>query len=234
MSIWRSLSYISFSVVWCILVLELAFEFLLRPSNYDSLISADKAYAPSTARHINRYHLFFEASALLLFIPTAQCVFRNTCRDSIYLSGIESAISSVKSTEGWRAALGRLSNGLIFLRCFGLVRHWKQMWIAHTFEGNHDSEGGKCSIQDAFGNISRQDTVFIRNLLLVDSAKSRKGRLKRLLNRKKTDEQDELSPADAGITTEKQSNEEDMQLKNAASVGTALMLINSHRALASL
>ena len=118
--------------MWAILLIELVFEVLIRPSNYYSLIKSDKAFAPSTARYINRFHLVCESLALALFIPTASCSMAQTCSNSFNMS--TSALWSLTSTEDWEAAVGRLALGLTFLRAFGLVRHWKQMWIDFTFE----------------------------------------------------------------------------------------------------
>lgn len=116
---------------------------MIRPSNYLSLIETDKAYAPHTARNINKFHLGFEMIALLLFVPSIICIMTDYCEDRIWFNGVEAAMSAVKSDNVWRAALGRLNLNLTFLRSFGLVRHWKQMWIAHTFEGKDNNENSK-------------------------------------------------------------------------------------------
>ena len=123
-----------FSIVWCILALELIFEYLIRPPDYPDLIESDQAYAPSTARHINLYHMVFETMALLLFIPEFECLFDSkNCGAAIPFSGLWASIHSVDGSDSSRAALGRLCLGLTSLRLFGLVRHWKQMWINNTF-----------------------------------------------------------------------------------------------------
>jgi hypothetical protein len=126
--------------VWIILGLELFFEFLIRPEDYHELIASDKAFAPSTARHINSFHLFFESISLLLFIPQLPCVFRKQCGDDIYFSAIWASIHAVADHDGTTAAWARSRLGLTFLKAFGLFRHWKQMWINRTFErGKTDS-----------------------------------------------------------------------------------------------
>lgn len=127
--------------VWFVLVVELIFEYVIRPSNYLDLIQSDKAFAPSTARHINWYHLICEILALLLFVPQLACAFsKENCGLRRGFSSINSALIAVNSTNNLKSAAGRFCLGLSYLRVFGLVRHWKQMWINHTFErGNKES-----------------------------------------------------------------------------------------------
>lgn len=132
-----------FSTVWCILVLELIFEFAIRPSNYWQLIQSDKAYTPSTARHINAFHLFFETIALLLFLPQIPCVFFDDCGESIPGGLVSASLNAVIGDSMNVSASGRIIIGLSFLRTFSLVRHWKQMWINNTFKGTHSSENRK-------------------------------------------------------------------------------------------
>ena len=159
--------------------------------------------------------MIFEAIALILFVPNMICIVASgECKVSV----IDAAINAVKGIDPWKAALGHFYLGLTFLRCFGLVRHWKQFWILHTYEGNHGAEG-----------------VFFRKLLLMDHGSSTR-KLKQLLQRKKKDDDH-----DDTVLTSREDDENkvkgnsledhDQQLKNAATIGTALMLINSHRAL---
>ena len=124
------------SIVWSILALELIFEWLIRPSDYFQLITSDKAYAPSTARHINGFHLVFEAIALALFIPEFSCLSSKQCGRRVPFSGVDAALSAVLGPSRSRAAYGRLCIGLTSLRVIGLVRHWKTMWINRTFSEN--------------------------------------------------------------------------------------------------
>jgi hypothetical protein len=122
------------SVVWVILGFELLFEYLIRPADFNEMIKSDKAFAPSTARHINSFHLFFESLSLLLFIPQLPCVFQRKCGDDIYFSAVWASLHSVTDKNGTTAAFARFCLGLTFLKAFGLFRHWKQMWINRTFE----------------------------------------------------------------------------------------------------
>lgn len=124
---------ILFSVVWCILALELVFEYLIRPFDYGMLVESDQAYAPSTARHINLYHLAFEAIALILFIPEFICMYKDQCGGLVRFSSLWASVHSVDGSDSGKAVLSRLCLGLTSLRLFGLVRHWKQMWINNTF-----------------------------------------------------------------------------------------------------
>lgn len=131
--------FLQFSCVWIILGFELLFELLIRPTDYKELIRSEKAFAPSTARNINAFHLCFESLSLLLFIPRLPCVFWRQCGDDIYLSNVWASVRSVSGTRG-TAAVARFCLGLSFLRAFGLFRHWKQMWINRIFErGKTDS-----------------------------------------------------------------------------------------------
>jgi hypothetical protein len=113
---------------------ELLFEYLIRPSDYNEMIASDKAFAPSTARHINSFHLFFESLSLLLFIPNLPCVFQRKCADDVYFSAVWASTRAVTDKNGAIAAFARFCLGLNFLKAFGLFRHWKQMWINRTFE----------------------------------------------------------------------------------------------------
>jgi hypothetical protein len=121
------------SVVWCVLVLELVFEVIIRPANYFQLVDSEKAFAPSTARYINRFHLVFEAMALISYVGEFQCTVEGACsRGSFDL--VSSAVDAVFGPSRGDAARGRFRMGLISLRFFGAVRHWKQMWINNTFQ----------------------------------------------------------------------------------------------------
>ena len=107
---------------------------LIRPRGYTELISSDRAFAPSTARHINRFHLFFEMLALLTFIPEFDCI-RNVeqCSTNSPFTRIQLSIDAVTADSHTDAALGRFFLGLTALRFFAVVRHWKQMWISNAF-----------------------------------------------------------------------------------------------------
>lgn len=119
-------------VVWVILVIELFLEFLIRPKGYQELVRSDKAFAPSTARLLNRFHFVCESCALILYLPQSICGFYGQC-SSMFGAAQRSLMALTGDSQG-EAALGRLLLGLTFLRSFGLARHWKQMWLNHTYE----------------------------------------------------------------------------------------------------
>jgi class 3 adenylate cyclase len=197
--------------VWIILVFELLLEFLIRPEDYRHMVESDKAFAPSTARHISLFHLIFESLALIIFCPSFRCVGdRDKCNRSLFGAGIKASMDAITAEEHALASLGRFLLGLHFLRAFGLIRHWKQMWLKNTFEG--DTSNSK----------------IIRRLLLVDKGDHFQGR------RNSRDKKEEY--VGKGLDTHggmdaptKTASEEDRRLKNAATIGTALMVINSHR-----
>lgn len=124
--------------VWMVLALELVFEFLIRPKDYHQLITTDKAFSPSTARNISWLHLVLESTALILYIPGTPvcCDLTNWCDDQHpFFDRVEAAKWALTSKDGWKVVAGRLSLSLVFLRAFGLVRHWKQMLINHAYDG---------------------------------------------------------------------------------------------------
>ena len=104
---------------------------------------SDKAFAPSTARYINGFHLVTETIALCLFIPEFDCLSTKICGKRVSFSGVDGALSAVFGPTRARGALGRLCIGLTSLRIVGLVRHWKIMWIKRTFQDNNVAIGGK-------------------------------------------------------------------------------------------
>lgn len=120
-------------VSWCVLVLELIFEVIIRPGNYFQLVESDKAFAPSTARYISRFHLVFEALALATFIPSFRCTDEGGCEGG-YFNLVLASAAAVRGPTHADAANGRFLLGLTSLRFFGVIRHWKQMWINNTFQ----------------------------------------------------------------------------------------------------
>ena len=172
--------------VWSILALELLLELIIRSPNYSDLIQSEKAYAPSTSRSINSFHIFFECVALALFIPEFICLRNNSCSQLRPFSGLWASIRAVVGPTKWDACLGRFSIGLRSLRLFSLVRHWRIMRINNTFsDGTHPSTA----------------------------------RIKA---------EEELPIDDSQLRTK---SEDDQRLKKAATIGTALLVVNSHRAL---
>jgi hypothetical protein len=119
-----------------VLVLELISEVFIRPEGYGSLIMSDKAYTPRTARYINAFHLFFETISLVAFIPEFLCVFPGssyTCGARPPFSFFNGAFLAVLGPTRPKSFFGRAFMALVRLRVFGLVRHWKNMWLNNTF-----------------------------------------------------------------------------------------------------
>ena len=197
-------------VVWIFLVLELVLEFLIRPQEYHAVMQSDKAFAPTTARHINTFHLVMESLALIIFAPSFRCIFdREKCGIDVIGTGIRACMDALAGNDYAASSLGRFLIGLHFLRAFGLVRHWKQVWLKNTFEDD------------------RANSQIIRRLLLVETDEQHMKRRNRSI--KKTDFEKALDRETNNKSMSKQVSEEDTRLKNAATIGTALMVINSHR-----
>ena len=123
------------SVVWCILVVELILEVFIRPDGYHSLIMSEKAYAPLTVRSINAFHLSVEIISLGVFVPEFLCLLtpKYSCSGRPPFSFFNAAFLSVVGPTRLDAFYGRAYMGLTRLRVFGLVRHWKNMWINNSF-----------------------------------------------------------------------------------------------------
>ena len=102
---------------------------------------SDKAFAPSTARHISTFHIFFEAIALATFIPEFRRVMgENEYSRASSWSRISSSLDAILGPTHMDVARGRLLLGITALRFFGVVRHWKQMWISKTFRQSEREE----------------------------------------------------------------------------------------------
>eukprot|EP00429_Kryptoperidinium_foliaceum_P039921 CAMPEP_0176166240 /NCGR_PEP_ID=MMETSP0120_2-20121206/85020_1 /TAXON_ID=160619 /ORGANISM="Kryptoperidinium foliaceum, Strain CCMP 1326" /LENGTH=1393 /DNA_ID=CAMNT_0017503773 /DNA_START=61 /DNA_END=4240 /DNA_ORIENTATION=- len=198
------------ATIWFILVLELIFEIAIRPSGYIGLVKSDRAFAPSTARHINGFHIFFETIALATFIPEFRCLGSGICfRDSKF-SRVTSALESVAGWSHADAARGQFIIGLTVLRIFGLIRHWKQMFINNTLFPSKREGLDKWLIPGAKGS---NDTT------------------RRNSTKKHDDDIDSIVWHPEETAAELTNSEDDRRLQNAGTIGTALMVVNSHRAL---
>jgi hypothetical protein len=194
-------------------VLELLFEALIRPAGYMKLIESDKAFAPSTARYINRFHLIFETFGLLTFFPEFRCLLQeDVCNRNSLFSRVRASTDAVLGDTHADSARGRFLLGITALRFFGVVRHWKQMWITNTFRAVK-VEGIVKLIYRNEGNVTESGEMTEKS--------------------KKNDDNDSLrGDKDENDNCERlASTEEDQRLKNAATIGTALMVVNSQRAL---
>jgi hypothetical protein len=193
-------------VVWCILMAELLFELFIRPDGFQDLIVSDKAYAPTTVRFINAFHLIIESASLFCFIPEFYCLFSGiSCSKRLDFSFFNAALMGVTGPSRLEFFYGKAFFALIRLRVFGLVRHWKKMWINNTFinmrwKAAHGFFSGSSSKQ----GISHQKKQY------------------NLHNKSKT-----------GETCEEAKKKESV-LTNASNIGTALMVTNSYRVLLML
>jgi hypothetical protein len=133
-------------VIWIILALELCFEALVRPDGYFKLIESERAFAPSTARFISRFHLVSECVALLLFIPEFRCIPDGNCGDALPFSLLEASLASVIGPTRFMAFMGHLCFGLLRLRVFSLVRHWKKMQITHLYVERNNNQNSFLNI----------------------------------------------------------------------------------------
>jgi len=193
--------------VWIILVLELLFEAFIRPDRYSEMIHNEKAFAPTTVRFISSFHLVIEAIALLLFVPEFLCIFANdiACDDRIPFSFYNGALMSVVGPSQREVFYGHAILALVRLRAVGLLRHWKNMWISNTFINmNWRGKNGMLS-----------------SILPFLNSPSSSDRMS-LLSKKSLDPD----------TVEQKKKE--VTLTNASTIGTALMVTNSYRAVAIL
>lgn len=129
------------------MVVELIFEVFIRPDGYHFLIVSEKAYSPSTVRYINAFHLTVEIMMLAFFVPEFVCLPSSNygCSDRMRFSYFNAAFMAILGPNRINAFLGRAYVALIRFRVFGLVRHWKKMWINKTFVNKSwklKSEGG--------------------------------------------------------------------------------------------
>ena len=129
-----TLSIINF-VIWTILVLELIFEVFIRPDGYYRLIRSDKAFTPATVRYISWFHLFVESISLLFFAPEFWCLFNPdlSCSGRPKFSFLRTTLMLLFGSDRSEALGGIAFYACVRLRVFGLVRHWRNMWIRKTF-----------------------------------------------------------------------------------------------------
>ena len=117
--------------------------------------------------------------------------------------------------------------GFVRLRVFGVVRHWKRMWInsAYLTPKNKGKSFWREFLFPPRGEEAMDDNINSREPLLAASHKKK--------NASGRDEENDDSidvEMDAAANAPKPpSKEEDSRLKNAATIGTALLVINSHR-----
>ena len=190
--------------VWVILVLELLFQVFIRPDGFSHLVATEKAYSPTTIRYINWLHLYVEIISLLCFIPEFLCVCTSKydCDDAIGFSFHNAVLFTVIGPTRLQAFYGHAYFALVRLRVFGVVRHWRNMWVTNTFikmrwTGKH--------------------TQGIGALVPLKSSKRAKDKRALLATENESLSQIEQKKRNAALT-------------NASTIGTALMAANSYRA----
>jgi len=201
-------------------VVELLLEILIRPLDYNILMDSDKAFSPTTARHISFFHIFFEAIALATFLPQLWCSIRHdeVCDTQSLFSRSRSTMDAVLGHSPSSVMLGRTLMGITAFRFFGVVRHWKQALINDTYQNVKNSNW-----RNRFTRASAADSVGSFSTLI--SKRKTKG------SKKNDDELDRSHHGEKHEETKRASSEDDERLKNAATIGTALMVVNSQRAL---
>lgn len=188
-------------VVWCILICELLFEIFIRPDGYSELIISDKAYAPTTVRFINAFHLLVESISLLCFIPEFYCLISQelACDNKLNFSFFNAALTGVIGPTSLDFFYGKAYFALIRFRVFGLVRHWKKMWINNTFINM------RWKAAHGFFSGSSHKTM---------SLQKQKQKRKAIAD-----------------TAAEEAKKKEAVLTNASNIGTALMATNSYRVL---
>jgi hypothetical protein len=195
-------------VVWAVLILELACEVFIRPDGYQALLFSDKAYAPTTVRYLHSVHLVIELFSLLLYISEFACIFTGeSCSQRLPLTFYNAALLGVIGPSFREVFLGHGYIALVRLRVFGMVRHWRNMWITRTFIDM---------------TWRTQPESIVSNIIppsVHHSSMLQSPRGDRTID---SFTKDSLRKKGATATT----------LTNASNIGTALMAINSYRALA--
>ena len=217
-------------IVWFILLSELLFEVLIRPDGYKKLIVSEKAFSPQTVRFINAFHFLVELLSLLMFVPEFYCLFSGeSCSTRFKFSFYNAALKAVTGPTRAEAAAGRLYFALIRLRVFGVVRHWKNMWITNTFLMGRKHEGGWLSIffpprasnkKQVLPTLKRQDSSATETG--ADGMKGSRGG------------GDSPKGGDQEQDHHHSHDSKDETLTNASNIGTALMVTNSYRAISLL
>lgn len=199
-----ALASVNFTV-WVILVAELLIEVFVRPEGYNALLASEKAYAPATARYVNLFHLAVEGFSLVLFHSEFICLFYGeSCSSRLRFSFHNAAMKALTGPTIKDSFYGRAYMALIRLRIFGLVRHWRNMWITNSFM--------KMKWKSSRGRFAS---------LLIPS-----GGLRTFHDRNSLSKIENLTPES------REEKIKDLTLTNASNIGTALLVTNSYRALA--
>jgi hypothetical protein len=226
-----ALAYVNASV-WLVLVLELILEVFVRPDGYRDLLMAEKAYAPTTVRYIHGLHVLVETIALVLFIPEFYCLISSyRCDARIPVSFHHAAFQGVTGPTGLDAFYGRAYFAVVRLRVFGLVRHWRNMWIANTFL-QASWKKSKAATTDESPEPSARQTSISTTVTASSLRPSEVSSITTAAALLASSRHSEKSVDDTeGVGTLAKDN---TSLTDASTIGTALMATNSYRALAIL
>ena len=217
-------------IVWLVLLCELLFEVFIRPDGYKKLIISEKAFSPQTVRFINAFHFVVEMFSLLMFIPEFYCLFsRDSCSTRFRFSFYNAALMAVTGPTRTESTYGRAFFALVRLRVFGVVRHWKNMWITNTFLMGRKREAGWFS--SIFPPRASHKTQATPALKRQDSNRTDGG-----LDGTKgvTGGSDPQKDGDGDHDNNQNNENKDLALTNASNIGTALMVTNSYRAISLL
>ncbi|KAL7581269.1 hypothetical protein ACA910_006040 [Epithemia clementina (nom. ined.)] len=222
-----TLAVINF-IVFLVLLLELLFEVFIRPDGYKKLIISEKAFSPQTVRFINAFHFVVETFSLLIFIPEFYCLFsHDSCSTRFKFSFFNAALVAVTGPTRAQSTYGRAYFALVRLRIFGVVRHWKNMWITNTFlMGRKRDAGWLSSIFPP--RASHKDHQQAPALKRQDSNLTESG-----VDGTKGGGESNKGGEDENDQNQNHDNK-DQTLTNASNIGTALMVTNSYRAISLL
>lgn len=210
------LAVINFTI-WTVLTSELLFEVFIRPEGYYRLLRSEKAFTPATVRFISGLHLIVESVSLVFFAPEFWCLFDDdlTCDGRPKFSFLNSSLLAVAGADRWKALAGRAFYACIRLRIFGMIRHWRNMWINKTFL--------KRTPQRAMRFVNDRKSV---NTSDRSERRSPDG---------SPDGHGDSTTGNRGYPAARVSKLErkkrDAAVINASNIGTALMTTNSNRAL---
>lgn len=163
-------------IIWTILCFELAFEVFIRPDGYRKLIKSEKAYMPITVRHISRLHLIVEFLSLGFFVPEFLCIFQQdlSCSAPSNFSFLHAVLRGVTGETRLQALTGRIFLAVLRLRIFGLVRHWRNMWINRIFLKSKGNRGWTVDVAPVTEKIQSLDESVAQNEQLAKVQQKRR------------------------------------------------------------
>jgi len=233
-----TLAWINF-VVWLVLVMELVVGVFVRPDGWHSLVRSDKAYTPQTALYIDNIHLCVESISLIFFMPVFYCIFtsnsssESTCSSRMPFSFLEASLVAVMGPTVSEAFYGRFFYGVIRLRVFSLVRHWRNLWLNITFLNYKKIKSKQERRRKAFlYGMDEMSTSTMNTSGEYDEIEPLNDHI--IPYGQSGYSYDRNAKRDSMILKEAEKNDREGARVKATNIGTALMTINSHRALGLL